>query len=185
MKSGHYTNVIAEKLRSNLLADQERYAGIEVYSDHGDSGSEYTCQPTSYMGQRYGSDATLSEIDIVVTKNGKVILAVEVEESEVRPKVVLGDVFGVAIASKIMIKGKPHKIADTVLIVALVAKKTGHRADKYVRLERLLIKQMKLLRDAGGTGVNKVRIITSSIDDLAIRIERLLRSEIGKIAAAG
>jgi len=79
------TRAIAEQLKKKLDADPERFAKIEVFYDHGDPKRTEVCQPTTYMGRRYGRDATLSGVDIVVTKGREVILAIEVEESTVRP----------------------------------------------------------------------------------------------------
>ena len=181
MPHGRRTREIAERLQRKLAEDPERYSGVRIFYDHGDSRKPEVCQPTSYMGQRYGSDATLSGIDIVLTKKGKVFLVVEVEESAVRPKTVLGDVFGVVLADKIRIKDRPYKLDDAVLIIAVVVSGRGRRAEKFARLERHLRKYLSVLnRTAPGTGVKKIRIVSSEPDDLVRRIERLVRLEVGK-----
>jgi hypothetical protein len=89
---GEYTRRIAQKLRENLKI---RYPKVEVRYDHGDTSTDQDVrQPTAYLGRRYGTDATLAGIDIVVLMDDRIVVAIEVEESWVRPKTILGDVFG-------------------------------------------------------------------------------------------
>jgi hypothetical protein len=181
MEHGRRTREIAERLQESLLEDPKRYSGVRVYYDHGDSTKTEVCQPTSYMGRRYGADATLSGIDIALVKNGTVFLAVEVEESEVRPKTVLGDAFGVILADRIRIHNRPYPLDDAVLIVAIATSGRGKRAAKYFRLERHLRKYVRVLRRSSlRTGVKKVRLVAAPPSDMVRRIERLVRLEVGK-----
>ncbi|GAB6283487.1 MAG: hypothetical protein STSR0008_22600 [Ignavibacterium sp.] len=174
---GLNTKAIGEQLISNLNANQKKYGGINVFYDHGNSSKPEVCQPTTYMGRRYGRDATLSGVDIVVTKDKKVILAIEIEESTVPPKKVIGDVFGIIIADRIRIKGKPYPIKNTTIIIAIADDSKGKRPAKYIRLERLLNPYFK---DIFSKPLKKVRIITCPTSDLVRRIERLIRLETGK-----
>ena len=127
---GVNTRAVAEQLKHKLDADTDRFGGIEVFYDHGDSSKPEVCQPTSYMGRRYGADATLSAIDIIVTKGNNVILAVEIEESTVRPKTVLGDVFGIALADRIRIKGKPYSLKNATIVVGIAIEGRGKAIGK-------------------------------------------------------
>ncbi len=103
-QQGEKTRQIAETLCRKLGVNTGRYRDIEVRYDYGDSKDHDVCQPTSYMDHRYGSDATLSGLDIVLLMNGKVIIMVEVEESSVRPKIILGDIFSTVLAKRIRIQ---------------------------------------------------------------------------------
>ena len=184
MKHGRRTRRIAENLHDKLQADS-RYSGVKLFYDHGDSSKKEVCQPTSYMGRRYGSDATLSGLDIVLTHKDRVILVVEVEESEVRPKTVLGDIFGVLLAGKVRIRGRSYPLVDTIVVVALASSGQGRKDEKYARLERHISGYVQALRQTKpGTSVKKVRIITAPLDDLVRRIERLIRLEVGKTVRA-
>lgn len=183
MKQGRRTREIAEQLQERLSADPDRFAGVKVYYDHGDSRKAQVCQPTSYMGRRYGADASLSGIDIVLVKGNRVFLVVEVEESEVRPKTVLGDVFGAILADRVRINNRPYFLDDAVVIVAVAVSGRGRRAEKYARLERHLAKYLRALnRSSIGTRVKRVRLVTAEPDDLVRRIERLVRLEVGREA---
>ena len=181
MDHGQRTRQIAERLEEKLRADPERYSGVQLFYDHGDSSKTEVCQPTSYMGRRYGVDATLSGLDIVLVYRGRVFLLVEVEESQVRPKTILGDVFGVVLSEHVRIRGRSYPIGDATMIVAMIVSGKGQQADKYIRLERNLRKYLNMLRSAmPQTRVDKIRIVTSDSEDLVRRIERLVRLEIGR-----
>ena len=178
---GQRTREIAEKLQENLHADRKRYSEVQLFYDHGDSSKAEVCQPTSYMGRCYGSNATLSGLDIILVHKGKVFLLVEVEESEVRPKTILGDVFGVVVADRVSIRGRSLPISNATMIVAVTVSGHGRRAEKYVRLERRLGRHLEALRrTTSRSKVAKIRIVTSDADDLARRIERLIRLEVGR-----
>ena len=184
--AGDRTTLIAEKLNERLNANPGRFSTVELFYGHGDSSEPEVCQPTSYMGRRYGSDATLSGLDIVLVKDGRVFMAVEVEESQARPKLILGDVFGAVLASGIRIRGRAYPVDDAVLLVGLVVKEGGKQALKYDRLERHLQKYVNALRSTDvACHIAKVRIITSPVDDLVRRIERLIALEVGKRTKTG
>jgi hypothetical protein len=60
---GKFTREVGEKLAMRFRACDD----IKVFYDHGDSRTnQEVCQPTTYMGRRYGSDATLSGLDIAI-----------------------------------------------------------------------------------------------------------------------
>jgi hypothetical protein len=177
---GAKTRLIGEKLVKNL--SQSDYL---VFFDHGDSASENVCQPTSYMGRRYGSDATLSGIDIAIVHGGKVIVLAEVEESAVRPKTVLGDIFGAVVADRIRIKGKSYSLEEATLVVSLVTEEKGKRGTKYSRLERQVAKYLSdRASSSGKPRVGKVRIVPCSDQDIVRRTERLVRLEAHKAVKA-
>ena len=181
MDHGKRTRQIAERLEEKLLAYPNRYPGVKIFYDHGDSFKESVCQPTSYIGRRYGADATMSGLDIVLVHKGKVFLLVEVEESQVRPKTILGDIFGVVLSERVRIKAKSYPIENATMIVAMIVNSKGQQAEKYIRLERHLHKYLSTLRKImPKTRVDKIRIVTSDSEDLVRRIERLVRLETGK-----
>jgi hypothetical protein len=172
---GVNTKAVAEKLISKLDADPVRYKGIKVFYDHGDSKKPEVCQPTSYMGRRYGGDATLSAIDIVVVKEKNVLFAVEIEEHKIRPKDIIGDIFGIALCDSIRIKGKRYSNNISKIIIAIALNRKGKQPDKYTRLERHLNRFFK-------NESPKVRIISCPLNELVRRVERLIRLEVGKNA---
>jgi len=174
---GVNTKAIAEQLKHKLDADPERFRGINVFYDHGDSSKPGVGRPTTYMGRRYGRDATLSAVDIVIAKRNNVILAIEIEEGITRPKDVIGDVFGIVLADRIMFKRKPYSIKNATFIVAIADDGKGKQSEKYIRLERRLD---RYFRSISSKTSKNVRIITCPTHDLVRRIERLIRLETGR-----
>jgi hypothetical protein len=172
--------MIAEKLETALSADKERFSGVELFYDHGDKKKPNVREPTTYMGRRYGADATLSKLDMVLVRGRDVFLLVEVEESTVRLKKILGDVFGVAVADRIRIKQTPFALRGAVLIVAVVTSTAGKQAVKYKRLERHLARYFKR---HPSKSMAQVRIVCCSSTDLVRRIERLIRLKAGKFVS--
>jgi len=171
---GKMTREIGDCLRDKVA---DTHPDVAVFYDHGQSGNRNVCQPTTYMGRRYGTDATLSGVDIVAVKNKKVIVVVEIEESGVRPKKVLGDVFGVVLADSMRIKGNRYLIDGATIVIAVLHDAKGKKGAKYRRMERHLARYFSR---QPSTSVSKVRILLCSAEDLVRRIERLLRLELSK-----
>ncbi|MGM0381500.1 MAG: hypothetical protein ACQEP7_05890 [bacterium] len=175
-QQGQLTGYIGEQLEENIK--KEEYASrVKIFYDHGNSARNNVCSPTTYMGRRYGNDATLSGVDIVVTVDKKVVLAIEVEEHSIRPKAVLGDIFGIAVADSIMIKNQSYPLDALEVIVVVPDYDKGKQTTKYERLERLLQKYFQANSDFS---VGKVKIVTCDKDDMVRRTERLIRREIGQ-----
>ncbi len=74
---GTYTVAVAKKLTELIKDDKKRYKGIKVYYDHGDSSNPQVCQPTTYMGRRYGNDATLSGVNIELLQTEGIKISME------------------------------------------------------------------------------------------------------------
>ncbi len=174
---GINTRAIGQELKLKFDADKLKYEQFKIYYDHGDSRKVEVCQPTAYMGRRYGSDATLSAVDIVITKGKEVVIAIEIEESTTRPKTVLGDIFGIALADKLRINNKPYSLNDVIIIVAIASDGKGKLEEKYKRMERHLGRYFEA---SPSSNVNKIRIITCATTDMVRRIERLIRLETSK-----
>ncbi len=176
-KHGANTIKIAEKLIEQLKKDSKRYKDVKVYYDHGSSKNDNVCAPTVNIGRRYGNDATLGAADIVVVRGSRVIIAVEIEESGVSPKRIIGDIFSLVLGDRIKIKGKQYSKEDLTVIVALPLKDTGKSEKKYDRLERNL---KKFITNFNIINIRKIRILTVSQVQMVEKTERLIRKEIGK-----
>jgi hypothetical protein len=170
---GIRTQTIAEELQKKLVK-----TNINVFFDHGDSKTNSNvCRPTAYIGKRYGGDATVSSVDIVLEKDGVIIGIVEIEESDAtRPKIIIGNIFSVIISDQIMINKKSYKIKDAFMVVGVVVSGKGKREGKYIRIQRLLKKRLPdYYSSRPEQRISKVRIITTTESDLVRRIERLVR----------
>ncbi len=183
-KQGFHTRNIATKLRENFKRDHPRYSGIRVYFDHGNKGRNKTvCRPIAYMGRRYGADATLAGLDIVLVQDGSACLLVEIEEDpSTRPKTIVGDIFATLLSDNIRIKTKSYPIRTATFLVALAIRKKGKRLQKYARLKRHIGKYLEAFHKAGlACGVKKIQIITCEKEDMERRIEKAIRRETGRL----
>jgi len=177
-KHGANTIEIAKKLTEQFKKDPKRYKDVEVYYDHGSSKNDNVCAPTVNIGRRYGNDATLGATDIVVVSDSKVLIAVEIEESGVSPKRIIGDIFSLVLGDRIKIKKKQYSLKeDLVVLVVVLVKDTGKSSQKYIRLERHL---NKFIRTIDIKYIRKIRILPISLVEIVERTERLIRLEIGK-----
>ena len=178
---GIATKRIGELLEQRFEYDSE-LSSLRVWYDHGTRElSRNVCQPTTYMGRRYGRDATLSGLDIAVTLGSKVLLIVEIEERTARPKIILGDIFGVVLADSVMIGKRRYSIKDVELLIAMVTPEKGKIAEKLSRLKRHVNKYIKALRDSGRSrSVRVVSIEPTTQDELVQRIEKRIRRIVNK-----
>lgn len=174
---GIATKKIGELLEQRFNKDS-KLSSLRVYYDHGTRRlSRNVFQPTTYMGRRYGRDATLSGLDIAVTLGSKVLVIVEIEERTARPKIILGDIFGVVLADSVMIGKRRYAVKDVELLIAMVTPEKGKIAGKLSRLKRHVNKYIKALRDSGRSkSVRMVSIEPATQDELVQRIEKRVRS---------
>ena len=59
--------------------------------------------------------------------------AVEIEKSRARPKIVLGDIFGVTLAHRVSICGKPYRFKKATVIVGIADAVSYTHLDVYKR----------------------------------------------------
>jgi hypothetical protein len=130
-----------------------------VYYDHGKAGAEGVGAISAYYGPKLTRDSKLAEIDIaVLDRKGKIILLVEVEENDDRPKTVIGDAMSTLFADRIAFKSKEQKFSNHGATLLVLAKdsKAGHKErmgeiNKRIgqtldnpKINRLKIKEVKL-----------------------------------------
>ncbi len=176
--SGNLTKQIVAKLSKSI-----KQFDCKIITDLGSKQSANNIfNSTLYFGNKISNDATLSNADIVILKENKVLLIVEVEESnKTRPKTIIGDIYSILLSDRIKINDKSYRLNGTEIIAALVTDTKGKRHGKYIRLERRIQKHLVALKASGlCRGINKIRIIPSEVNDIVRRIERLIRLEIGK-----
>ncbi len=95
--------------------------------------------------------------------------AVEIEKSRARPKIVLGDIFGVTLAHRVSICGKPYRFKKATVIVGIADDSRGKQLLKYERLQRLL---RGCFKGNPSKSISKVTIVSTPTDDLVRRIGR-------------
>jgi hypothetical protein len=119
------------------LATIPRYRDYVVYYDHGDSQSEPNVAVIhGFCGSEVTNVTRLAEVDVMIaTPDGELVLLIEIEEREISPKKLLGDLLALLMcngfAVKTNISHQYFRIApNTRLVVAGVVPCKGSRPRK-------------------------------------------------------
>jgi hypothetical protein len=102
---------------------------IAIY-DHGDPSNKNVGEITAYYGKELHRDNKLAEIDVAILDDQRrIILLIEVEENDDRPKPVIGDAVSTLLADGIAFRSKPCTMIDGGASLLLLAKdsKVGHK----------------------------------------------------------
>ena len=131
-----------DSVRSNLhgkftaeIARGLKYDGFDVYYDH-DVSSENVGKIVSATSEEFGRSDELSQLDIAIvekeSRNAAVL--VEIEETNDRPKNLLGDIFGVLLGNHVSFKGRKLNVGSfTTLILAGVSKTDHSTRNDYIQ----------------------------------------------------
>jgi hypothetical protein len=137
-----------------------KFEGYDIFYDHGVAG-EYVGQIVSTIEKKYLRKDELSQLDIaIVEKNSdRAIALIEIEETNDRPKALLGDILGVLMGEYIYFRRK-QKISvnkHTALIVVGKSKVSDEKRNKYLRKK---VMKMKSSLSTGNSKIGKVVIKT-------------------------
>jgi len=119
-KHGELTAEIGEKLK---------FDGFDVFYDHGPSG-ENVGKIVSTLKNDYGREDELSQLDIAVVEqdSDKAVLLVEIEETSDRPKIFLGDIFGVLFGNHVYFKKRELRVGNFTTLLVVGISKNEHTA---------------------------------------------------------
>jgi len=80
----------------------------DVYYDHGDKATDpNVAVPKGFYGESVSNLNRLADVDIItVSKDGKAILLIEIEERPASPKKVLGNILAIMMCNKFAVKVK-------------------------------------------------------------------------------
>jgi hypothetical protein len=121
--------VMTFELGKILDAELSPQNKIVIY-DHGDPTNKNVGEITAYYGRELHRDNKLAEIDIAILDDQRrIILLVEVEENDDRPKTVIGDAVSTLLADGIAFRSKPCTMIDGGATLLPLAKdsKVGHK----------------------------------------------------------
>lgn len=109
------------------IGSQLTLKNFDVYYDHG-TASENVGKIVSTLKPAYGKDDELSQVDIAIVEQDteKVAALVEIEETSDRPKVLLGDIFGVLLGNHIFFKRRELQVGDNTTLIVIGVSKTQH-----------------------------------------------------------
>lgn len=134
------------RMAQALLAELDSQE-FEVLYDHGEKGND----PPNSLGRlfssfdRYGRYTALGGLDIALVRRStnQVIILVEIEESNYRPKVLLGQIFGTLLGSRISFQGKRHWTVGpwtTLIVLAKNSNRAGHERMVFIEEQANKIK---------------------------------------------
>lgn len=97
-KAGQKTGEFGHWL-TRELKDQPRY---QVYYDHGNSQKHDNVKVIkAFLGERVSRNNKLADVDVLVAnQENEILLLIEIEESPLSPKTLLGDVFASVFSSR-------------------------------------------------------------------------------------
>ncbi len=122
-KHGALTNDLGSSLEKELTG-----RGLTVYHDHGKE-SESVGEMSAFFGDVVHRDNKLAEVDIaILDKQKEVILLIEVEENDDRPKTVIGDAMSTLLSDRVAFKSQKQELSDEVTLLILAKdSKVGHK----------------------------------------------------------
>lgn len=130
-KTGQFGLWLTEYIRENHST-----RGYQVYYDHGDSRlHDNVAVIKAFLGDTITSKNKLAEIDVMVAnQEHDILMLIEIEESPLSPKTLLGDVFASIFSTKFAVNvgGKQTYFSTTkqtrLLVAGYVPQKTRNKS---------------------------------------------------------
>jgi len=145
--------VMTFELGKILDAELSRQNKI-VYYDHGDPSNKNVGEITAYYGKELHRDNKLAEIDVAILDDQRrIILLIEVEENDDKPKTVIGDAVSTLLADGIAFRSKPCTLIDGGATLLILAKDT-----KVIHKDRMGEINRRIDQMLGNPIINRLRI---------------------------
>ena len=119
-----------------------KFEGYDIFYDHG-TFSKNVGKIVSALVKDFEREDELSQLDIAIVEQNsdKVVALIEIEETSDRPKLILGDIFGVLFGEHIFFKGIALRVGDfTTLVVAGVSKTNHKERNQYIQDQIIKVK---------------------------------------------
>jgi hypothetical protein len=149
-----------------------KFEDYDVFYDH-DMSSENVGRIVSYFGDNErGSRLSYLDIAIVEKNSNKAIALVEIEETNDRPKTLIGDAFGVLMGEIVAFQDKPLKVGQwTTLIIVGFCKVSHERRNQHIRDK---VEMAKSVLGTKNSAIGKVVIETFSDDSDEMELSKLI-----------
>ncbi|MBN1454089.1 MAG: hypothetical protein JW963_23940, partial [Anaerolineales bacterium] len=161
-----------------------------VFYDHGNKEKELNVSAikgfySSDQGHQVTNINRLADIDVMVVDNNKVLLLIEIEESGMPPKKILGDIFGALFCNEFAVRKDSEQVyftpnRETRLVVAGITPSQGGGQGK---IETVIMPRVQQFSIPGDTIQTKnVNIIfggniSEMLDKLKIEIKEIFPGE--------
>lgn len=144
LSPGQLTREAALSIEKSL-----RERGYDIYYDHGGIKNTFMGKIVSSLKEEYRRGEELAQLDITVVKRGtkEVVALIEIEETNDKPKTLLGDVFGTLMGNFISVPvvGSVKVGKHTSLII--IARGENHK-DR----NRHIVEKTMVIKSTLGTG---------------------------------
>jgi len=160
----------------------DKNSQYSIYYDHGDrQGDPNVAAIKGFYGQTVTNKNRLVDTDVIVVNNdnNSIVLLIEIEETEMSPKKLLGDVFATLMCNRFALKVKNKQkyfraSPNTKLIVAGVVQKLGDGQDKIENTITTRLQQFVVPGDA--IQIDKITFVFG--EDISGMLEKLEREMI-------
>ncbi len=119
-----------------------------VYFDHGDSRRSDVAATKGFFGETVSNQNRLTDIDIMIAnRNGEVELLIEIEERDVSPKKILGDVLATILCNRFAVRcnGVQRYFRPTPTTRLLIVGTVPARGTRLKKVERVIAPQIHRL----------------------------------------
>lgn len=161
--------------------------GYEIFFDQ-EKGSSITGKIVSHLGKTNERSIQLSQLDLAIIEktSNRTMALVQVEETNERPKTLLGDIFGVLLGEKITFQKKELELGDwtTLLILGYRKAKQGGKGEVLEEKQdwriQSMIKKADEVKSALKTGNSRIgRIMIKTFSDTD-ELEGIIRSVVSQ-----
>ena len=149
-QTGEFGEWLAEYLKSS-----DHYQDLIVFFDHGNSNKcPNVAAVKGFYGDHVANRNRLADIDVMVANDDhEILFLIEIEESEMSPKKILGDVFSILFCNRVAVGiGVQNKYfairPETQLIVSGIVPCRGHKREKLKDVIMPRLKRFEVPRDA-------------------------------------
>jgi hypothetical protein len=159
-----------------LTRELKEYPQYQVYYDHGDPHKYDNVKVIkAFLGDRVSRENKLADVDVLVAnQDNEVLLLIEIEESPISPKILLGDVFASMLCEKfaVNIKGKQKYFEVTANSKLVVAGFLPNLPDKQIDIVKVIQGKLKeSFSPQGKYSWDRVDLIVAQ--DLEFTIQRM------------
>lgn len=153
-KNGGHTGEFGLWLTQYLKAS-DHFQNLIVFYDHGNP-DEYpnVVAVKGFYGQQVANRNRLADVDVLVANQDyEILLLIEIEESKMPPKTILGDVFSILFCNRVAVKiddGQQYFSIgpETQLFVAGIVPGRGGGREKIEEVIRPRLRQIRVPEDA-------------------------------------
>jgi hypothetical protein len=184
-KQGQETGAFGRWLTDYLRHPANR-EGSRVYYDHGDSSEPNVVAIKGFFGAQVSNLNRLADVDVmVVSRDQRARLLVEIEERDCSPKKILGDIMAISMCNHFAVRESGQQRyfdvdCSTHLVIAGVLPPQGNRLQKVDEILLPRIRQLTGFPD-GIAPTNVDLVFRASIDETIRALQTLAQNHLPRM----